>query len=131
MTFETEGITSSPHRLLSQTSTEWMHRRIEYGQTRRYWKTSERTPVQSTQPRRHEIVWWKAGPMAWGRLETCSQGSQAAAPRRQGDNSPRRPPLRPVAGDLQTNCGYDQTNFRLVACWKAGPRAWRRLETCS
>ena len=46
---------------MSQTLTKWIHRRIEHGQTRREWTTSERTPLQGLQPRRHEIVWWKAG----------------------------------------------------------------------
>ena len=71
---ETEGIIEDnyfPSRISAQTSTEWIHRRIEHGQTKRYRKTSERTPVQSPQPRRDEIVRWKAGPMARGRLETC------------------------------------------------------------
>ena len=33
--------------------------------------------------------------------------NQATAPRRQGDKPPRGPPVRPVAGELQTRCGHN------------------------
>ena len=40
----------SPHKISVQTPTEWIHRRIEHLQTRRYRKTPERTPLQSPHP---------------------------------------------------------------------------------
>ena len=117
-------------RFSPQTSTERIHRRIEHGQTRRDWTTSERILLRGLQPRIHEIAWWKAGLRAWRRLETCSQCNQATAPKKQGENSPRRPPFRPVADNLQTIRAPHQTNLRLLAYASATGRIRGMLARC-
>ena len=46
--------------------------------------------------------------------------------RGQGDKSPHGPPVRLVAGDLQTKRGHNQTNYCLENCmesWAKGLKA--------
>ena len=45
--------------------------------------------------------------------------NEATVPRRQGDESPHGPPVRPVAGELKMRCGHNYTNYCLVSFCKS------------
>ena len=75
------------------------------------WRNPETGAITQKRWNRHKEG-WANGLGAIVNLLICRQ---ATLPRKKGDNWPCRPPFRPFAGDLQTNLGHDQINFRLVA----------------